>query len=912
MPIEIGQQLGSLEVTALLGKGGMGEVYRARDTKLKRDVAIKILPDEFARDTDRVGRFQREAEVLASLNHPNIGAIHNLDEYKGSRFLVLELVEGETLAQRISRGPIPLAEALMIAASICEALEAAHDKGVIHRDLKPANVKITPDGTVKVLDFGLAKGISGANPSPTMTNSPTLMSMAGTNAGLIMGTASYMSPEQAKGKPLDRRTDIFAFGCVLFEMLTGQRAFDGEDVPEIMSRILQREPDWALLPANAPTRIRELLKLCLQKNSKNRRASAADVRIDIDQASAYPGAETPANTGAIPARSNSLGRIFATAGIGLILGAAVVLAIWAPWRAGQPAAPLRLSTEIGADVSLPINDSSTLALSPDGSMLAFVGEKSGKDQLYIRRLGQLQATPLAGTDGATDPFFSPDGQWIAFFADGKLKKISITGGAAVSLGDAPNDRGGAWGEDGNIVFTPNNTAPTALQRVSSGGGKAEPLTTVGDKQTIHRWPQVLPGGKAVLYTADTTLGALDSADIIVQTLPSGAPKIVQHGGYYARYLPSGHLVYVHEGTVFAVTFDLNRLETIGQPTPVIEGLSTSSNTGRSQFAVSATGTIAYVSGQTSGFEAPVLWLDHEGKTTALYSKPIAWSDPQISPDGKKLAIDMNDGKGRDVWIYEWDRDTLTRFSFGIGNDTKPIWTPDGRRMVFASSRGDKVTQNLYWQFADGTGDVQRLTESKNPQTLGSWHPSGKFLAFQELRPQSGWDLMILPMEGDESTGWKPGKPTVFLGDPLIEQEPIFSPDGRWIAYQASESGRIEIYVRPFPGPGGKWQISTDGGANPMWSRTRNELFYRQLPGNHIMVVSYSVEGNSFKADKPRLWSNRTIQTQPGQRWLDLHPDGNRFAVSAAPENLSNDSPDKVVFIFNFFDELRRIARSGKN
>src|SRR5262245_21037472 len=505
MSLTVGTKLGSLEITALLGKGGMGEVYRARDTKLKRDVAIKILPNEFSCDADRVSRFQREAEVLASLNHPNIAAIYDLQEANGSRFLILELIEGETLGDRIARGPIPVADALGIAENICEALEAAHEKGIIHRDLKPANVKITPEGNVKVLDFGLAKAIESRASNPILSNSPTMIGAS--QPGVILGTAAYMSPEQAKGRTVDQRTDIFALGCVLYEMMTGRRAFDGEDVPDILSRILQRDPDWTLLPVNVPARIRELLRLCLEKNATNRRRDAGDVRVDIEQAIAEPELSA-ANTAHFKPRTTGRSRVLAGTVIGLITGAAFVFWMWSPWRMPKSGVPLRLSTEIGADVSLHTVTDASLALSPDGAVLALVGEKNGTRQLYIRRLGQLQATPLAGTDGATDPFFSPDGQWLAFFANGRLKKISLAGGAAVTLCDAQNDRGGDWGEDGYIVFTPNNTAPMGLQRVLSGGGQVGPQTTIKAGQTLHRWPQVLPGAKAILYTADNALGAL--------------------------------------------------------------------------------------------------------------------------------------------------------------------------------------------------------------------------------------------------------------------------------------------------------------------------------------------------------------------------------------------------------------------
>jgi len=445
-------------------------------------------------------------------------------------------------------------------------------------------------------------------------------------------------------------------------------------------------------------------------------------------------------------------------------------------------------------------------------------------------------------------------------------------------------------------------------RVSSAGGKPEPLTTLAEGEATQRWPQVLPGGKAVLFTGNSSTGAgYENANIVVQPLPTGPRKILQRGGYYGRYLPSGHLVYIHDGTLFAAPFDLGRFELVGQPVPAIEGVATAPNSGGAQFAVSDTGTLVYLPGQSAGGEAPVYWMDHTGKATPLRTAAANWSNPHFSPDGRRLALNIGTGTGLDVWVYEWARDTLTRLTFDPTQALDPVWTLDGRRIVFASARGDKSMVNLYWQRADGTGDVQRLTESKNTQYPASWHPSGKFLAFDENNPQTGYDAMILPVEGDEASGWKPGKPAPFLNSPANEREPMFSPDGRWLAYGSNESGRDEVYGRPLPGPGGKWQISTSGGENALWSRARRELFF-ETPDQHLMVASYSVDGDSFRADKPHLWSDARFEFRARNfRSLDLHPDGERFALGTVPDAQSAARQDKVVLIFNFFDELRRIA-----
>ena len=908
MALSIGTQLGTHEIIALLGKGGMGEVYRARDLKLKREVAIKVLPDEFSRDADRLNRFQREAEVLASLNHPNIANIYDLEEENGSRYLVLELVEGETLADRIANGAIPVEEALTIARQIAEGLEAAHEKGIIHRDLKPANVKITPDGKVKILDFGLARALETAPANPSLSNSPTL-SLAATQAGIILGTAAYMSPEQAKGKAADRRADIWAFGVVLYEMLTGRMMFSGETASETMAQVLLKEPDWDALPANDPPRLRDLLSRCLVKDPRNRMRDIGDVRIAIDEVKAHP--EQPKQRSA--ARRGS-GWLAVAAVLGLLLGAAIVFWIWPPGHGTSPNSPLRLNADLGADVSL-VSTGAALALSPDGQSLAFIGSKDGKTQLYVRRLGQLQATPLAGTDDAVNPFFDPEGQWIGFFANGKLKKISVAGGGVQTLCDAPANRGGTWGQDGTIVFTPNSTQ-VSLMRVSSAGGKVEPQTTLSQGEALQRWPELLPGNRAVLYTSLSSQGlnsGFNDANLVVQPFPSGEPKVLVRGGFYGRYVPSGHLVYIHDRTLFAVPFDLERLELTGPAVPAVEGVESGANgadAGRGQFAVSAKGTLVYLPGESAGVLPPISWLDHTGKISVLRPAGSDWSNPQFSPDGRTLALDINDGKNMDVFTYEWERGILTRFTVDAAVDRKPVYNPDGRRIAFSSTRGTGKS-NLYWQRSDLSGEIQRLTDSKNTQFPGSFHPSGRYLAFYEQNDQTGWDLMILPIEGDEAGGWKPGKPYVFLGTPANEQEPMFSPDGRWIAYQSDEGGKgNEIFVRPFPGPGGQRQISAGGGLHPIWSRSRHELFYKTTDG-YIMVVPYTADKDSFNPEKPRVWSDRATLSTSRQRTLDLHPDGNRFAVRASDQSENTRPRDKVVFIFNFADELRRIAPASK-
>ncbi len=575
--------------------------------------------------------------------------------------------------------------------------------------------------------------------------------------------------------------------------------------------------------------------------------------------------------------------------------------------------PHRLSAELGTDVVISRTGGADLALSPDGSVLAFRGEKNGSTQLYIRRLAQLQAVPLPGTVGASQPFFSPDGQWIGFFAEGKLKKVAVTGGAAVPICDAPNPRGAAWGEDGDILFniaasvsSPRNS----LLRVSPDGGTPQPATTLSDDEDTHRWPQVLPGARAILYTAHKRANNFADANIVVQTLPNGPRKILQRGGSFGRYVPSGHLVYVHDGTLFAAPFDQVALEVTGPGRPVIENISNNTNTGAAQFALAADGKAVYLPEQTSSTGLPIQWMTRDGKTTPLRATTAIWSHPQFSTDGTRLAMVIGTiGDGHtDIAVYDLARDMLTPLTFGAEINHSPAWTPDDQRITFVSGRVTDARRNLYWVRADGSGAPQLLTDNASLRNIatGSWHLSGRFLAFQEGVSQYVADLMILPMEGDEVSGWKPGKPYAFLNTPAAEWAPYFSPDGRWLAYHSNESGRNEVYVRPFPPREGKWPVSDGGGQWPTWSRKKSELLYQTFD-NQIMAVPYTVEGDLFRSERPRLWTERRILPRPILRSLDLHPDGERVAVAVATEGRAEDSQDKVVFIFNFFDELRRLA-----
>jgi Tol biopolymer transport system component len=911
--ITTGTRLGVYEVLSPLGSGGMGEVYRARDTRLGRDVAVKLLSPAFSQNPERLARFEREAQLLAALNHPHIGAIYGLEAAADTHFLVLELVEGDTLATRISAGPIPLHESLRLAREIIDALEAAHDKGIVHRDLKPSNIALTPEGHVKVLDFGLAKAtdpiISGAEISPIgVTHSPTL-TLAATQAGVILGTAAYMSPEQAKGRVADRRSDVWAFGCVLFEMLTGTRVFEGEDVSDTMAAVLRGEPAWHALPAAVPAYVRDILRRCLDKDRRTRIPDLSVVRFLLDDGARA--ATAPLPVPAITATANRFTRVLpwgVAAAVAVI--AAVALINWAPWRSALPAPTTRVNAQMGIKESLFTDAGPSAALSPDGRMIVMsVVTAVGVPHLALRHLDQLLATTISNTDGAVSPFFSPDSQWIGFFTGGKLKKVSVNGGATITLADATQSRGGTWTDDGFIVFTTSSTS--GLSRVSAAGGPVEEWTKLAGGDVTHRWPEAVPGGR-VIFTSSVGGTFGESAQVSIRD-PDGTVRRLIRGGAFGRYATSGHILYLVNNAMFAVPFDSSRGDVSGAGIPVIDAVVQNPGNGSGQFTISRTGTVAYLGGDSVIADVPIHWLEQSGKVSVLRATPANWSNPSFSPDGRRLAVDISDGTQTDVWIYDWVLDTLSRLTFDPADDMRPVWTPDGTRIAYASRRGDKQTANLWWQRADGTGEPQRLTSTTAQQNPSTFAPDGRVLAFDETTAGSktGRDLMMLPLEGNEATGWTAGKPVIFLQTPQSEGSAMFSPDGRWIAYISNETGTNETYVRPYPGPGGKWQVSTGGGDDPTWSPTRPELFF-EANDARLMVVPFSVSGNSFQAEKPRVWSEAKLvaRPRPPSRDVAIHPDGRRFAVVPAKDG-AEETVNQLVLVFNFFTELGRITSTSK-
>jgi WD40 repeat protein/predicted Ser/Thr protein kinase len=901
--MEPGAQLGSYEIVALIGAGGMGEVYRARDTKLNREVALKVLPDRLAEDEERLARFKREAQVLAALNHPNIAQIYGLQD----NALVMEYVPGEDL-----RGPLPLEAALPLARQIAEGLEYAHEKGIIHRDLKPANIKVTPGGRIKVLDFGLAKAISpdaASNDLQTLKFGDPGLSLAATIKGAIMGTPGYMSPEQARGETVDRRADIWAFGVVLFEMLAGKRLINEPTPFDAMAAVLKSNLNLTALPPETPPRIRRLIERCLMRDPRQRLQAIGEARIALDpqeEPATITAVAVPARRGGPPWRAASRAGWMVAAVATLAL--AVVSGI--AWRAmhATPSGPLmRFSAEVGSEAALSrVNNNGLMALSPDGTLLAVVFQGSdGESRLGTRFLRQSAITPLANTEGGHSPFFSPDGQWIGFLAQGKLKKVSVRDGAVETICDAQNVRGASWGDDGTIVLSMGSNAP--LSWVSSLGGTPAPLTKLQEGERTHRWPQVLPGSQSVLFTVHNSTGVYNDATIEAVSLATRERKVVVKGGFFGQYLPSGHLVYLHESTLFAAPFDLNRLTLSGPPAAILEDVSSNSTAG-GDFAFSRSGIFVYLAGKAPGAGAPITWLDSAGKRELLYAPSGLCYTPRFSPDGKRLAFAMNSGQQDDIWVKDLDRGTPSRLTFRAGSNRCPVWTPDGQNIVFRSV--DPNSPGLYWIRADGAGQPQRLTDGKLQETPYSFSSDVSshrlLLAFQRADSGSHQEIWTAPIEGDAAHP-RLGQAEPFLSTPFGKTSPAFSPDGHWLAYSSSESGTYEIYVRSFPGPGRKWQISEGGGRFPLWSRSGRELLFRK-PGEGLQVVSYTTNGDTFTASAPRVWSSVSLRDDSGFPSYDLAPDGKRIATFLASADADTQKPlTHLTFLLNFFDEVRRKA-----
>ncbi|HLW84486.1 MAG TPA: protein kinase [Candidatus Sulfotelmatobacter sp.] len=874
MALASGTRLGPYEITAPLGAGGMGEVYKARDTRLDRIVAIKVSKEQFSE------RFEREAHAVAALNHSNVCTLHDV----GPNYLVMEYIQGTPL-----RGPLPLQQALKYAAQICDALDAAHRKGITHRDLKPGNILVTKTG-IKLLDFGLAKIGPDTNPLSDATLSKAL-----TGKNEILGTLYYMSPEQlqaqATGQEIDARSDIFSFGLVLYEMLTGKRAFDGSSPATVIAAIMERPAPS--IGDVAPPALDRVLKRCLEKDPENRWQNARDLKNELEWI-----AQAPADVRPAPSSDGRGERLpwIATAVLALVAAGAA----WVAYRSTRPAElkPLvRLEVDLGHDVYLNALGGSDIILSRDGTRIAYLSHS----HLFTRKLDQPVATELLITAGATSPFFSPDGQWIGFIAGGKLRKISVEGGGEVVLCDASSSYTGAdWGEDGNIVASLRISG--GLSRISSAGGIPTPVTELEGEERTHRWPQILPGGKAILFTVENFTVGFDDAKIEVVSLTDHRRKTLQRGGTYGRYLAAsgekGYLTYVNRGTLFAVPFDTEKLETLGSPRPVLQQVSYSAMFGSAKMSFSRSGTLVYRSHEIDASRVVIQWLDAAGKSQPLLDKPGLFVNPRFSPDGERLAV-ANDDVHSGIWIYDIRRDTLSPLT-GERSGTHPVWTPDGRYIVYQAPEG------IYYARADGSSRRQPLTESKEFQYPSAFSPDGKWLAFYQAGPQ-GLYLWTLPVEHD-GDGLKAGKPEPFQQTASGERGASFSTDGRWLAYSSNESGSSQVYVRAFPDKGGHWQVSSDGGTSPIFSRNGKDLLFFDVPQDRIMVASYSAKGDSFVAEKPREWSGLSVALTMGGAvgaQYDVAPDGKRIAVGTYAGGSTQQDSGHVIFLENFVDELQR-------
>ena len=827
----------------------------------------------------------------------------------------MELVEGDDLSQRIAQGAIPIDEALPIAKQIAEALEAAHEQGIIHRDLKPANIKVRADGAVKVLDFGLAKAMEpAAGSSPSVSMSPTITTPAMTQAGMILGTAAYMAPEQARGKSVDRRADIWAFGCVLFEMLTGMRAFQAEDVSLTLAEVMKSEPDWKRLPA-VPPLVESFLKQCFRKDPRQRTQAIGDVRLALE------GAFEPTipQTGApvVPAWR----RVAFTAAVAALSGAVVATLMWSALRSTEPVAPrvVRLPIAFSSSTTLSVSGSNDdLAMTPDGSRVVYVGNNA--TQLFVRALDALE-TLAVFTGTPAGPFVSPDGRWIGF-TDGSnvLKRVAVAGGAAITLATVDGvPRGATWAGDDTVIFATNNTT-TGLQRVSAAGGMPDVLTRPDRAagELDHLWPELLPGGHAVLFTVTALTGGLDAAQVVAQDLQTGKRTVLVHGGSHARYVPgglgspkradrdSGYLVYAAAGTLRAVAFDLARLETQGTPVPVVpDVVTTTGSAGGADAVVAGDGTLAYVSGGAAERRPRTLvWVDRQGRETPIPAPPRAYVFPRLSPDGQRIAVYAQD-QGADIWIWNPSRKKLDQVTFDPGAELYPLWTRDGHRLIFGSARAG--AQNLFWEAADGTGGIEQLTESLNTQVSTGVTPDGLRLIFTETFPNTSDDVMQMMLDGTRRV-------TPLVQSPFGERNGVVSPDGRWLAFEANDSGPFEIYVRPFPDVnGGHWRVSTAGGTRPLWARfgQDQELFYVSPTG--ALMRSVVERGTSWAATVPTLqikegdylMSPRFIQG----RTTDIAPDGQRFLMikdNAGGADPSAAAPHLVV-VLHWTEELKRLV-----
>ncbi len=891
----VGQMLGHYEVLSLLGTGGMGIVYRARDTRLGRDVALKLIREDLAADAELMTRFRREARILASLNHPNIAAIYGLEESGGKTFFVLEYVEGETLAERLKKRSMPVREAMEVSRQIAEALELAHQQGVIHRDLKPGNVKFTAEGKVKVLDFGLAKSVrreAASEEEVTQT-----VDAAATVPGMVMGTAPYMSPEQVRGEELDTRSDIFAFGCVLYETLARRRAVGGQSITEILAAVLMGEADMGKLPEATPDGVRSLLKRCLQKDAKNRLRDIGDARIELEEALGIGESTRPVSipqTGTKARATAAASTVLAVASLGF--------AAWAMWGRGVAAPPVtRFSIDLPRGESIRVGQNPAMEISPDGRVLFYIGQGS-RSVPHIRRLDELESKVMPWPAGFITTF-SPDSQWVVFIeGQGQartIRRAPVSGGAAMTITPWDWINRGFWGTDNHLYWTPGTRS--GIVRTPITGGETKPVTELdtSKNEQNHRFAWPLPGEKEIIFTAvETTMESYDDAKIVVQSLETRKRKTLVEGGTCPRYSPSGHLLYARSGSLYAAPLDLKKLELAGPAVPVVEGVLMSRNTGAAYYTLSETGTLAYVPGVAVDGQRQLVWVDRQGKETPLPLPPRSYLYPHLSPDVKQLALEI-EGPSHDFYLYDFARGVLTKMSLD-GLSHAPVWSPDGRQIGYRSWKLGGMT--MWAMPADRSGPERRLLDQKGMQSVVSWSADGNHIAYVDMLPGTGADVLVLPLKGDR-------KPVPIATSKFAEGSPKFSPDGKWLAYCSNESGRTEVFVQPFPGPGPKIQISTDGGTDPMWRRTGGELYYRN--GDEMMVVQVRTQP-TFTAGRPAaLWKGHYSHGMssscgiPGVTSFnyDVTPDGQRFLMV---KDVHQDvASNRINVVLNWTQELKR-------
>ncbi len=925
-PSMVGRSLGQYRVESKLGEGGMGIVYQGTDTRLERKVAIKLLHQSVVQDSALMARFRREARVLASLNHANVAAIHGLEEADGTTFLVLEFVPGETLAERLARGPLSLKEALTICRQIAEGIEAAHEQGIVHRDLKPANIKITPGGQVKVLDFGLAKASAVSSPADGLAKSaPAGTEM--TEAGMIMGTAAYMSPEQACGKPVDRRTDVWAFGCVLFETLTRRQTFAGDTMTEVMAAVLERSPDWGSLPAAVPENVKCLLRRCLTKDRDSRLRDIGDARLELEET-------LSGQVGTAATKTVRVRPYWPAIAAACLLGvAAIGVRAWLQTRSVSAPEVVRFTHQLPPAQQIVPGWNPSVVFSPDGRSVAYSYAVDGVAMAFRRSISDLAQKPLGGVSGLEDPVFSPDGRWVAMFnnMDLTLEKVAVDGGAPVPLTKVDMFGRGDWGKDGYIYFT--DAYPGGIVRVPEDGGAKEPVTILDAQKAefTHRHAQVLPGGKAIIFTMVASgMESYNDANVELQVLGTKQRKILVRRGFGARYAPSGQIVYANAGQLYAVPFDLKRLMTMGPPIKVVDGVQMSVNTGAAYFDVSSAGSLAYVPGHAEGGTRTLVWVDRQGVEEELPLKRASYLFPRLSPDGKKLAVEV-EGATHNLYVWDFSRMVLTKITTD-GLSHAPVWTPDGKSICFRSWVAGTMTM---WEMpSDGSHSPERLTDFGARQSPVCVSPDGRYLGFNQMGDRSagggkanvtpgdgmakadggmgamgtGSDIWILPLQGSDQT------PQRFKGEKFDEASPKFSPDGKLVAYCSDHSGRSEVYVSPWPTSDGDWvlQISSEGGTDPLWNRLGHEIFYRN--GDKMMVVPVMTAGASgeFQAGMPRLlWEGHYSHGMssscgpPGvsSSNYDVTADGKRFLMVKDDE--LDDGSTSLVVVLNWTEEMKR-------